>query len=79
VSKNVSRESAGHRQVAAFHKYSGTWISFCTRSLFAGVPKLFQMIGGPVRRRVRSLHRGGEILRDGDWAADWTSAEAVSS
>jgi hypothetical protein len=24
-------------------------------------------------------HPGEEILRDGDWAADWTPAEPVSS
>jgi len=24
-------------------------------------------------------HPGEEILRDGDWAADWTSVKAVSS
>jgi hypothetical protein len=24
-------------------------------------------------------HQGEEILRDGNWAADWTPAEAVAS
>jgi hypothetical protein len=24
-----------------------------------------------------TVHRGDEILRDGKWVADWTSAEAV--
>jgi hypothetical protein len=25
-----------------------------------------------------TVHRGDEILRDGKWVADWTSAEAAS-
>jgi hypothetical protein len=33
-------------KIAAFRRYSGTCISFSTRSLFAGVPNLYQMIGG---------------------------------
>jgi len=40
-----------------------------------------ELLGVP-RRTVMvefTPHPGEEILRDGDWAADWTPAEAVSS
>jgi len=39
-----------------------------------------EVVGVPKRTVLVefSVHRGDEILRDGKWVADWTSAEAAS-